>query len=204
MGKKSVKENKNIYFQSREEAGLTRAQASELMDFISESRIEKMKDIFGTKYIDDTDGFVMTVIGKNVKDTINGVKLMVIIITAIIIILISVLMERSFISKEKPEIALMKAMGFKSRSVVAQHTLRFAIVAAVASVISIALCSPVTKLCINPIFGIMGAINGVDYNIRPVEVCIIYPAIIIAVAVAGAYFTALYMRSIKASDTADI
>ena len=80
----------------------------------------------------------------------------------------------------------------------------FAIVAAVASVISIALCSPVTKLCINPIFGIMGAINGVDYNIRPVEVCIIYPAIIIAVAVAGAYFTALYMRSIKASDTADI
>lgn len=169
-----------------------------------ESRIEKMKDIFGTKYIDDTDGFVMTVIGKNVKDTINGVKLMVIIITAIIIILISVLMERSFISKEKPEIALMKAMGFKSRSVVAQHTLRFAIVAAVASVISIALCSPVTKLCINPIFGIMGAINGVDYNIRPVEVCVIYPAIIIAVAVAGAYFTALYMRSIKASDTADI
>jgi putative ABC transport system permease protein len=87
---------------------------------------------------------------------------------------------------------------------VAQHTLRFAIVAAVASVISIALCSPVTKLCINPIFGIMGAINGVDYNIRPVEVCIIYPAIIIAVAVAGAFFTALYMRSIKASDTADI
>ena len=169
-----------------------------------ESRIEKMKDIFGTTYIDDTDGFVMACIGQNVKDTINGVKLMVIIITAIIIILISVLMERSFISKEKPEIALMKAMGFKSRSVVAQHTLRFAIVAAVASVISIALCSPVTKLCINPIFGIMGAINGVDYNIRPVEVCIIYPAIIIAVAVAGAYFTALYMRSIKASDTADI
>lgn len=169
-----------------------------------ESRIEKMKDIFGTTYIDDTDGFVMACIGQNVKDTINGVKLMVIIITAIIIILISVLMERSFISKEKPEIALMKAMGFKSRSVVAQHTLRFAIVAAVASVISIALCSPVTQLCINPIFGIMGAINGVDYNIRPVEVCIIYPAIIIAVAVAGAYFTALYMRSIKASDTADI
>ena len=43
MGKKSVKENKNIYFQSREEAGLTRAQASEKMEFISESRIEKIE-----------------------------------------------------------------------------------------------------------------------------------------------------------------
>ena len=43
MGKKSVKENKNIYFQSREQANLTRAQASELMEFISESRIEKIE-----------------------------------------------------------------------------------------------------------------------------------------------------------------
>ena len=44
MGKKSVKENKNIYFQSREAANLTRAQASEIMGFISESRIEKIEN----------------------------------------------------------------------------------------------------------------------------------------------------------------
>ena len=43
MGKKSIKEDKNIYFTSREEANLTRAQASELMGFISESRIEKIE-----------------------------------------------------------------------------------------------------------------------------------------------------------------
>ncbi|MCR5596213.1 MAG: helix-turn-helix domain-containing protein [Lachnospiraceae bacterium] len=43
MGKKSVKEDKNIYFESREEAGLTRAQASELIGTISESRLEKLE-----------------------------------------------------------------------------------------------------------------------------------------------------------------
>lgn len=43
MGKKSIKENKNIYFETREEAGLTRAQASELIGTISESRLEKME-----------------------------------------------------------------------------------------------------------------------------------------------------------------
>ena len=42
MGKKSVKEDKNIYFRSREAAGLTRAEASE-KTFISESRIEKIE-----------------------------------------------------------------------------------------------------------------------------------------------------------------
>ena len=168
------------------------------------SRIEKMKDIFNSKYVDDSDGFVMACIGANIKETINRVKLMVLLITSVIIILISILMERSFISKEKPEIALMKAMGFSTRSVIAQHTLRFAIVAAAASVLSILLSTPVTKLCIDPIFGIMGAIDGVDYNIKPLEVYALYPVIIIAVAILGASLTALYMRSIKASDTADI
>ena len=43
MGKKSVKENKNMYQLAREEVGLTRAQASEALEFISESRIEKIE-----------------------------------------------------------------------------------------------------------------------------------------------------------------
>ena len=43
MGKKSIKENKNIYQLSREEADLTRAEASEALEFVSESRIEKIE-----------------------------------------------------------------------------------------------------------------------------------------------------------------
>ncbi len=43
MGKKSTKEDKNIYQLAREEAGLTRAEAAEAMKFVSESRIEKIE-----------------------------------------------------------------------------------------------------------------------------------------------------------------
>ena len=43
MGRKSVRENKNEYQLAREEANLTRAQAAELMQFVSESRIEKIE-----------------------------------------------------------------------------------------------------------------------------------------------------------------
>lgn len=43
MGKKSVKEDKNIYQLSREDAGLTRAAASEALQFMSDSRIEKIE-----------------------------------------------------------------------------------------------------------------------------------------------------------------
>lgn len=43
MGKRSVKENKSIYQISREEAGMTREEASEAMQFVSDSRIEKFE-----------------------------------------------------------------------------------------------------------------------------------------------------------------
>jgi len=43
MGRKSTKQNKNIYQTSREEVGLTREGAAELLEFISSDRIEKIE-----------------------------------------------------------------------------------------------------------------------------------------------------------------
>lgn len=43
MGRKSTKQNKNIYQTSREEAGFTREGAAELLEFISSDRIEKIE-----------------------------------------------------------------------------------------------------------------------------------------------------------------
>lgn len=44
MGRKSTKENKNIYQTSRENAGLTREAAAEQLTFISSDRIEKIEN----------------------------------------------------------------------------------------------------------------------------------------------------------------
>lgn len=44
MGRKSTKENKNIYQTSRETAGLTREAAAEQLAFISSDRIEKIEN----------------------------------------------------------------------------------------------------------------------------------------------------------------
>lgn len=43
MGRKSTRENKNIYQTSREEVGLTREAAAEQLEFISSDRIEKIE-----------------------------------------------------------------------------------------------------------------------------------------------------------------
>lgn len=44
MGKRSVKENKNIYQLSREAAGLSREAAEEMLTFVSADRIERIEN----------------------------------------------------------------------------------------------------------------------------------------------------------------
>ena len=44
MGRISMKENKNIYHICREELGLSREKASELLEFIPPERIEKIEN----------------------------------------------------------------------------------------------------------------------------------------------------------------
>ena len=44
MGRKSTKENKTIYQQLREEDNLTREKAAELLEFISEDRLERIEN----------------------------------------------------------------------------------------------------------------------------------------------------------------
>lgn len=44
MGRASVKKNKNIYFQARENLGLTREDASELLELISADKLERIEN----------------------------------------------------------------------------------------------------------------------------------------------------------------
>ena len=139
-----------------------------------------------------------------VGDTIAAVKDLVLILSLIIIILLAVLMERSFISKERAEIALMKAVGFGSSSVIAHHTMRFGITVLAGIAAASVLMMPLTKLIMDPVFGMMGAIGNIEYQFNIPELFGVYPVIIFCVTVISAAMTALYTRTIKSSDTASI
>ncbi len=61
-----------------------------------------------------------------------------------------------------------------------------------------------TKLCFDPIFRSMGLEMGVEYVQTPVEIYAVFPVIVLAATAASAFFTSLYTRKIKSSDTANI
>ncbi len=166
-------------------------------------RMERIGEIFDTNEVFDTAGFVRDC--TMVADTLRAVEYLLLIITMIVTALITVLMERSFISKETSEIALMKAIGIRSRRIIGQHTLRFVITAGAAVVLSAVFCIPLTRLSLTPIFGIMGATGySLSYTYRPLELFVILPAVLLLVTALSAGATALYTKTVRASQTADI
>ncbi len=166
-------------------------------------RIEKIKELY-PKF-----SSVKTA-GETVSDTtgvggaIDVVKKMSAVLTVILVALITVLMERSFIAKEQAEIALMKAIGMRNAKIYGQHTLRFFISAAAAVLLAELLGMPLTKLCFDPIFGTMGLEMGVEYMQIPMEIYAVFPVIVLTATVVSAFLTSLYTKRIKSSDTASI
>ena len=158
-----------------------------------EVRKDKIKKLFdnekvmnATEYCDDCMG---------AASTMESVQYLLLGITLIVVILVCILMERSFLADEKSQIAVLKAMGFSNK--------RVGIVTLVAVILA-AICSiPATYLIGNPIFGMMGA-GKVAYVIRPWKIFFLYPGIIFLMTLLASGMTALQIRTIKSNDTTNI
>lgn len=168
---------------------------------VIDQRVEKMKEIFDTDEVYNAADYCADSIG--VVDTMETVSHLLLVLTLIVVVLVTVLMERSFISDEKGEIAILKAVGFSDGSVMGWHMKRFALVSLFSVLLAVVLSIPMTNLCITPIFGMMG-MKHVTYEINVLQVFVIYPAIIVIVNLIAVAITALYTKKINCRDTASI
>ena len=138
-----------------------------------------------------------------VAPTMEALAYLLLAITMVVILLVTILTERTLIAGEVTQIATLKAIGFSDGAVVRWHTWRFVIVGVVVAVLSAALSIPVTKLFGAPIFSMIGK-SDVTYKIDIVKTFFLYPGAVLVVTVLVAMITALYTRKITARDTANI
>lgn len=170
-------------------------------DDLVEERKAKLSDYLDSQEVYTAKEYQINSLG--VVDTLELVQNLLLAITLVVVILVTILMERSFISDERSEIAILKAMGFRDGRVILYHVYRFGLVTLGAVLLAGCLSIPLTKLCISPVFGMMGTSN-VDFLIEPLKVFLIYPGIVLAITVMITFITALYTKKIKSSDTACI
>ncbi|MBO5208242.1 MAG: ABC transporter permease [Lachnospiraceae bacterium] len=166
-----------------------------------ERRKEKIKELYHNEDVMNATEYCMDCVA--VVDTMESVQYLLLGITLVVVVLVTILMERSFIADEKSQIAILKAIGFKDSAVIKWHVYRFGLVALVSVALAACVSIPMTDLCISPIFGMMGA-TDIDYNIEPLQIFVLYPGIVLVTTILITWLTALYTKSIKSSDTANI
>lgn len=165
-------------------------------------RKELLKRAYPENDVNTAGEYINHMIG-DVAGQLQGVKKLILGIIICINILVAVLMVKSFITKEKSEIAVLKAIGFKNSSLVIWQSLRIGIVLVISIIIGAAISTPLSHLTVEPIFRMMGAYS-IEFDIVPLEVYVIYPLIVLFATVLAAVAGALQLNKISASETSNI
>ena len=139
----------------------------------------------------------------NVAGQLDSMKTLILTIILGINILVAVLMVKSFITKEKRELALLKAIGFKNNALILIQTLRIGFVLLISVIIGTLISSPLSSLIITPIFHMMGA-QSIEYDIRAVEVYAVFPLLMLAATACAAFLSAQGLRNISSSEISGI
>ncbi|MBD5501762.1 MAG: FtsX-like permease family protein [Lachnospiraceae bacterium] len=135
----------------------------------------------------------------DVAKQLDSMKVLILSIILGINALVAVLMVKSFITKEKSEISLLKAIGFKNNSLTLWQTLRIGIVLLLSVLIGTLLSSPLSSLIITPLFRMMGAYS-IEFEIRGIEVHVVHPLIVLVVTALAAFISAQGLRKISSSE----
>lgn len=167
-----------------------------------DERKELLKKAYPDNDVYTAGEYISDMIG-DVAGQLQGVKSLILGIIICINMLVAVLMVKSFITKEKGEIAVLKAIGFKNSSLVVWQSLRIGIVLLISIIIGTAVSTPLSHLTVEPIFRMMGAYS-IEFDIIPLEVYVIYPLTVLFATVLAAVAGALQLNKISASETSNI
>jgi len=166
-------------------------------------RKKLLKRVFDETDVYEAGEYISYMIG-DVAGQLEGVKSLILGIILCINILVAVLMVKSFITKEKGEIAMLKALGFGNACLVAWQSMRIGMVLLISIVIGTLISTHLSKLTIEPIFHMMGAYS-IEFDVVPLEVYVVYPlAVLAATVLAAVTGAALPLRKISAAETSNI
>lgn len=146
-------------------------------------------------------GYIGYMIG-DVASQIDGIKVLILSIILGINALVAVLMVKSFITREKREIALLKAIGFKTSVLTLWQTLRIGIVLILSVFVGALISGPLSTVIVTPIFRMMGAYS-IQFEIRAMEVYVLHPLTVLGVTVFAAFLSARGLRKISSADVSN-
>lgn len=158
-------------------------------------QIEVMKKITPDFTFLDANEYIGHTLGE-ITNQIDTTMNFIIGIVICINCLITILMMQMFTSKERTEIAMLKSIGFKNKSIKIWQVLRILIVLSGSLILGISISYPFTVLTMGPIFNFMGG-SSIQYTIIWQDVLIKYPLIIFSITTIVAIFSIGNVKKVK-------
>ena len=150
--------------------------------------IEKLRDKYPNYTFKNSQEYVSKYIGSSL-DQLDAMKNLIVLIVLGINTLITILMMKTFIAKEKGEIAMLKSVGFRNSSIRAWQSARISIVLIVAIVLGVILSKVLGPITAGQIFAMLG-VHNIVFKVQALEVYLVYPIILLVVTTAIAYLSA--------------
>lgn len=156
--------------------------------------MEKLRNKYPSYTFNDSQGYVSRYIGSTI-DQVGVMKNLIVLVVICINALITILMMKAFITKEKAQIAMLKSIGFRNSSIRFWQSARISLVLITAIILGIILSSFLGPLTMGQVLSIMG-IHNLVFKVKPLEVYVVYPVILLAVTTAIAYVSASAVKKV--------
>lgn len=132
------------------------------------------------------------------KDTMSAMQLPMTVMLCLLIMLISLLMMKLFIVREKGQLAMLQSIGWRRHDIRMWLVMRMVWVVLLSMVFAVPLSMLCDRFVLRNIFAIMGA--ELRIQVEPLKAYLLYPAVLLVGIVAATYFATGSVRRINASD----
>jgi putative ABC transport system permease protein len=172
----------------------------------SGKELKKRMDAIGKLFPDYriyTGGEYVSSMMGNIADQLEGIKQIILLVIITINMLVAVLMVKTFITKEKGEIGMLKSIGFRNLAIIQWQVLRIGIILFVSTILGTLLSNPISQISSGQVFKMMGA-SHIEFVVKPGEVYFFYPLLIFIMTMVASGLVALQVRRISAQETNNI
>ena len=176
-----------------------------LVDMDTEGSQREVADKLSRLLPDYSWSDAQEVIDRNVGGVQQSIQDMMVPMTAMlcaVIMLITYLMERLFVVREKGEIAMMKSIGYRNGYIRLWQTLRMIWAAVISMAAAVPLSLLANQFILKPIFAIMGA--ELNIQVVPWQVYGVYPGILTAGIIIAAVIGTINVKKINIRELSNL
>ncbi|GFI22151.1 hypothetical protein IMSAGC011_00924 [Lachnospiraceae bacterium] len=134
----------------------------------------------------------------SIKSTMQILQIPMTIMLCILIMLISLLMMKLFIVREKGQLAMLKSIGWRNKAIRLWLVMRMVWVVILSMIVAVPLSMLCNRFVLRNIFAIMGA--ELQIQVEPQKAYVLYPVILLVGIMFATYFATGSVKRISTND----